>query len=138
MSKWASRILVISGLIQSGVIKTHINFIISLYSQIIGFYMFAFVLFTIVNILNGVNFSSKKSLVPLVSTYVTSAIQIMFGWLYVSTVLSEVNQYAEIAFDKSASMSTGFIGLSVVMTLVAMVLASVHYFKKTEIIEDYL
>lgn len=138
MSKWASRILILSGLIQSAVITSHINLIINLYSTIVGFYMFGFVLFTIVNILNGVNFSSKKSLVTLITTYVTSAIQFTFAVLYVRVLLSEISKYAEVTMDQQMITSMGFIGLSTALTLISVLLATLFYFKKTDSYQLYL
>lgn len=138
MSKWASRILILSGLIQSAVITTHINLIINLYSTIVGFYMFGFVLFTIVNILNGVNFSSKKSLVTLITTFITSMIQTTFAVLYVGVLLQEISKYAEVSMDRQMLTSMGFIGLSTALTLISVLLATVFYFKKTESYQLYL
>jgi len=138
MSKWASRILILSGLIQSAVITSHINLIINLYSTIVGFYMFGFVLFTIVNILNGVNFSSKKSLVTLITTFVTSMIQTIFAVLYVGVLLQEVNKYAEVSMDQQMLTSMGFIGLSTALTLISVLLATLFYFKKTDSYQLYL
>lgn len=138
MSKWASRILILSGLIQSGVITSHINLITNLYSTIVGFYMFGFVLFTIVNILNGVNFSSKKSLVTLATTYVTSAIQIAFAVLYVRVLFSEISKYAEVTMDQQMITSMGFIGFSTALTLISVLLATLFYFKKTDSYQLYL
>lgn len=138
MSKWASRILIISGLVQSAVITTHINLIINLYSTIVGFYMFGFVLFTIVNILNGVNFSSKKSLVTLITTAITSMIQSTFAVLYVSVLLEEVSKYADVTMDQQMITSMGFIGLSSALTLISVLLATLFYFKKTDSYQLYL
>jgi hypothetical protein len=138
MSKWASRILILSGLIQSAVITSHINLIINLYSTIVGFYMFGFVLFTIVNILNGVNFSSKKSLVTLITTFVTSLIQTTFAILYIRVLLQEISKYAEVSMDQQMITSMGFIGLSTALTLISVLLATLFYFKKTDSYQLYL
>ena len=102
------------------------------------FRSFGFVLFTIVNILNGVNFSSKKSLVTLITTYVTSAIQFTFAVLYVRVLLSEISKYAEVTMDQQMITSMGFIGLSTALTLISVLLATLFYFKKTDSYQLYL
>ncbi|GAU75742.1 hypothetical protein [Fusibacter sp. 3D3] len=134
---WASRMLLFSGLFQMIVITTHINMITGLYSTIIGFYMFAFVLFTIINILNGVNYAAKKSVATLVTTYIVSLVQMGFAFLFVKETLNEVALYPEITITKNMMTSLSFVGVSVGLTVLALVLATLYNFKKDQDISIY-
>jgi len=137
-STLASRILVISGLFQSLTIVTHINMITNLYSTIIGFYMFGFVLFTILNILNGVNISSKKSMVILLSTYLVSIVQIAFGLLFVNAALTEVKTVADVVITNNMILSLSYIGVSILLTVIALILTTIHNVRYTEEYQIYM
>jgi hypothetical protein len=136
--KWASRLIILSGLIQSLMITTHINMITNLYSTIIGFYMFAFVMMTIMNMMNGLNFSSEKSLVILASFYLVSILQTFCAYLFVRVSLVEVSLYADVALDALMTKSIGSMGISTLLTLISLIMLTRYYMKPADIIEQYL
>jgi len=137
LSVWGSRMLILSGLFQTMVITTHINMITNLYSTIIGFYMFAFVLFTIINILNGVNFAAKKSATTLITTYIVSVFQCSFAFLFAREALNEVKNIADVTLTKEMIMSLSYMGVSVGLTLAALTFVTIYYFKKQNDISIY-
>ena len=137
LSVWGSRMLILSGMFQSMVITTHINMMTNLYSTLIGFYMFAFVLFTIINILNGVNFAAKKSLVTLITTYIVSIIQCVFAALFVNTALYEVKMIEDVTLTKGMIMSFSYMGVSVALSIIALICVTVFQVKKQKDISIY-
>lgn len=133
LSKLVSKILVLSGIFQMAVLQMHIDVINNLFSSIIGFYMFGFMLFTIINILNGANFTAKKSVVSIGAIYLITGIQIAFGSLFIGVILNEVKNIAEVVMDKDIIITISFFGVSMVASILACIFAVLFYFRKSEL-----
>ncbi len=132
LSKVVSSIFVMSGLFQCAVMKTHIDMIVNLFSTIIGFYLFVFILTTVINILNGTNFSSKKSKLNIFSAYFITVIQIIIGILFILTALKEVDLIAEVSLNARMIKSFVFMGVSMLASIIACVVATVFYYREEE------
>lgn len=137
LSSMVSNILVFSGLFQLAVISLHVKMIINLYSQIVGVYLFVFVLLTIMNILNGSNFTGKKSVINIVAIYFVTLLQLVFGVLFTLVAINEVYWIPEVIMDQTMIFSISAIGVSIVASIAAAVTATVFHFKATEI-DHYL
>lgn len=133
LSKLVSRALILSGIFQMAVLQMHIDVINNLFSSIIGFYMFAFMLFTIINILNGANFTAKKSLVSIGAIYLISGIQITFGGLFIGVILKEIETMVEVTMDTNTLISISFLSVSMLASVIACVFSVVFYFRKSEL-----
>lgn len=132
LSSFVSTILVLSGLMQTAVLRIHIEMIINLFSTIIGFYMFCFVLLTIINILNGSNFSPQKSKINIVVIYLITLLQILFGGLYIGVAINEVNTIAEVSMTSGMVQSFIFFGISMLASIIACVAATMFYNRDNE------
>ncbi len=100
--------------------------------------MFGFVLFTIINILNGVNFSNKKSGITLLMTYLTSIVEILFAVFYMKTTVGEIAMYEDVVMNTQIMKSFGFMGVSVGLTILAVIFATVFFFKKQDQVSLYI
>lgn len=132
-SKLVSNILVLSGVFQMTVLQIHIRMINNLFSAIIGFYLFAFILFTIINILNGANFSAKKSVLSIITIYSITGIQIFIGALFISVTLNEVATIAEVSMTNDTRLSILFLIISMGASVIACITSVIFYFRKTEL-----
>ncbi len=133
LSAMVSRILIISGLYQSAVIQIHVKMINDLYSQIIGLFLFVFILLTIMNIMNGSNFTSKKSAINIFAIYLVSTLQTIFGILFIIITLNEVYWIPEVLMSNTVTISVASIVVSIVASFISGIVATIFYFRATEI-----
>lgn len=132
LNKQARLLLVISGLLQLALIQIHIKMIINLYTTIIGFYLFAFVLFTLLNILNGSALSAAKTKMNIASISFVTALQVIFGFLYIRIALVEVATKANISFDTTMLISIIIISASVALSIISLIMAALYLKKKDD------
>lgn len=133
LNSYVKGLLTLSGFFQLTILTTHIATITGIYETIIGLYMFVFVLASIFNILNGFNFSSKKSVITLIATYFGTSLQTLFGGLFLSVLFHESATIPEVVMDSNMILSISFILFSIVASIIATILATIFYLKKSEV-----
>lgn len=132
LNKQAKFLLVLSGLLQLGLIQVHINMIINLYTNIIGFFLFTFVLFTLLNILNGSALGSIKTKMNIVSIAIVTAFQGFFAFLYVRVIFIEIATKKAIDFNVGMLLSITVMGASLLLSIISLILVSIYYAKRDD------
>ncbi len=132
LSSWIKILLIVSGLIQSGTLNTHIETIVKMEEQHLGLYLFLFTLITILNILNGANFTSKKSKANLASLIIVTGFQLGFGIMYMLLAINDVR-----APQVDLVPSFALFVFSMASSVLACVLALKFYFSKS-IMDEFL
>jgi len=133
LNAYTKGILTISGFIQLAFITNHINTITKVYENIVGFYMFIFVLTSIINILNGFNFSNKKSMITLVATILVTIVQTIAGYKYIDILLTEVSTRSQVVMNTEMIISISFIVFSALSSIIASIIGIIFITRKTEI-----
>ena len=82
-------LLAVSGVIQVSLLTVHIESITRMTTVIVGFYLLAFILASTINILNGYGFTGGGSMMVIAGTLFVTLVQMVFGILYISTILGE-------------------------------------------------
>ncbi len=90
MEKFPLLTMLISGIIITSTIPTHVNAIINSLSLIVAFYMFCFILMSTINIFNGFSLNKKRTLQSLIISIICVTIEILFVYLYLTELIVEI------------------------------------------------
>lgn len=113
-------LLTISGILQVCLLQVHIEAITRLLTVIIGFYLLAFILVSTLNILNGFGFASRPNLTAIVGTIFVTLCQLLFGVLYIVTIVKETALFSSESSTPQMIFSVSFFILGMLSAFVAM------------------
>ncbi|MCU0105024.1 hypothetical protein N7603_05080 [Acholeplasma vituli] len=108
------------------VFRSHISAISELTSKIIGFYLFAMYIISMVQIFNSISFSRKRSPLSLVLFTVLNAIQGLLVFLYSNEFLVEAATRTDYTLKNYSLMSMGIFAIGFVFYVIATIFAWVY------------
>jgi len=130
-------LLAVSGILQVAFLNLHIEAIVRIQNVIIGFYLLAFILFTTLNIVNGFGFSTKPNLAAILGTAFVTLIQILFGALYSSLIITETDMFSSEHTLPIMIVSVTFFILGILSAIVAL-FYEIKVFRHADEIYQYM
>lgn len=120
-------LIAIGGFIHTTIIPTHVDSIVLLYSQSIGFYMFTVVLLSIINVFNAVNFNKHRSFLMLLAVYVVSGALIFSTLNYINITFFELTTIDTVSLTRMMYYSVVWMYVVMATTIVGNLLATLSY-----------
>lgn len=120
-------VLAVGGFFHTAFIPTHVNSIILLYSQNIGFFMFMVILMSIINIFNAINFNKHRNLTMLLAIYVVSALMVYASINYIQISFNEVLTIDTVELTKIMYTSTLYMMIIIGTTIAGNILCTISY-----------